>query len=62
VAVGARDHSTGGDWGAYPVDPAALRHRAGVRQETTEPDEAYAGMRRRQPVAFDPDRLPESAV
>jgi hypothetical protein len=62
VAAGARDRSTGADWGAYPVDPVALRHRAGVRHETTEPLEAYAGMRRRQPVAFDPDWLPESAV
>ena len=62
VAVGARDRSTGADWGAYPVDPVALRHRAGVSQETTEPHEAYAGMCRRKPVAFDPDWLPESAV
>jgi len=62
VAVGARDRSIGADWGAYPVEPAALRHGAGVRQETTQPHEAYGGMRRRKPVAFDPDWLPESAV
>jgi uncharacterized cupin superfamily protein len=42
LAVGARDRSTGADWGAYTVDSAALRHRAGVERETTEPDEAYA--------------------
>jgi uncharacterized protein YjlB len=57
MAVGARDYSTGADWGAYPVDSAALRHRAGVERETTEPHEAYAGMSRRKPVAFDPDWL-----
>lgn len=62
VAVGARDQSTGADWGAYPVDRAATRHRAGVEQETTEPQEAYAGMPRRKPVPFDPDWLPDQVV
>jgi uncharacterized cupin superfamily protein len=42
LAVGARDRSTGPDWGAYTVDAAALRHNAGVAEETTQPDEAYA--------------------
>ena len=42
LAVGARGRSTGPEWGAYTVDPAALRHGAGVERETTEPDEAYA--------------------
>jgi uncharacterized cupin superfamily protein len=41
IAVGARDRSTGPDWGAYTVDAAALRHGAGVERETTEADEAY---------------------
>jgi uncharacterized cupin superfamily protein len=42
VCVGARDRSTGPEWGAYTVDEAALRHGAGVERETTEPREAYA--------------------
>ena len=42
LAVGARDKSVGPDWGGYPVDETALRHGAGVEQETTDPDEAYA--------------------
>jgi uncharacterized cupin superfamily protein len=42
VAVGARVESTGPNWGAYPVDEAALRHGAGVETETTSADEAYA--------------------
>jgi uncharacterized cupin superfamily protein len=42
LAVGARDRSTGPEWGAYTVDEAALRHGAGVEQETTVPAEAYA--------------------
>jgi uncharacterized cupin superfamily protein len=42
VAVGARD---GPDWGGYSVDEVALRREAGVEQETTVPDEAYAAVR-----------------
>jgi uncharacterized cupin superfamily protein len=42
LAVGARDRSTGPEWGGYTVDEAALRHGAGVEQETTKPAEAYA--------------------
>jgi uncharacterized cupin superfamily protein len=42
LAAGARDKSTGPDWGAYTVDEVALGHGAGVEQETTEPKEAYA--------------------
>ena len=30
------------DWGAYTVDPAAQRHGAGVSEETTDGDVAYA--------------------
>jgi len=42
LAVGARERSTGEGWGAYTVDEAALRHGAGVEQETTDAKEAYA--------------------
>jgi hypothetical protein len=42
VAIGARERSTGPDWGAYTVDEAAIRHGAGVEQETTDPEQAYA--------------------
>ncbi|MDW8337728.1 MAG: cupin domain-containing protein [Thermoleophilia bacterium] len=42
VAVGARDHRERSDWGAYPVDETALRHGAGVEEETNDPDVAYA--------------------
>jgi uncharacterized cupin superfamily protein len=42
LCVGARDRSTGADWGAYTVDEAALRHGAGVERETTDAAEAYA--------------------
>jgi len=42
LAVGARDKSVGPEWGVYTVDETALRHDAGLEQETTEPEEAYA--------------------
>ncbi|HZT90428.1 MAG TPA: cupin domain-containing protein [Gaiellaceae bacterium] len=42
VCVGARERSTGPEWGAYSVSDAAQRHGAGVERETTEPREAYA--------------------
>jgi uncharacterized cupin superfamily protein len=42
VAVGARDRTRGEDWGGYTVDGAALRHLAGVEEETDDPKQAYA--------------------
>ena len=42
LAVGARDRSTGADWGAYTVDEAAQRHGACVERETTDAGDAYA--------------------
>ena len=58
LAVGARDRSTGADWGGYPVDETALRHGAGVEQETTEPKQAYAGLTRRKPTRYRDGWLP----
>ena len=52
LAVGARDRSTGPNWGGYTVDEAALRHGAGVDQETSEPREAYARFGPREPSAY----------
>ncbi len=58
LAVGARDRSTGPDWGGYTVDEAALRHGAGVEQETTEPEQAYASVPRRKPTRYREGWLP----
>src|SRR5215212_4253512 len=52
LAVGARDRSTGPDWGGYTVDEAALRHGAGVEQDTTDPKEAYARFPQREPSRY----------
>src|SRR5216110_1130304 len=49
LAVGARVHSTGDEWGSYTVDEAAHRHGAGVSEETTKPQEAYAPFPRPEP-------------
>ena len=40
VSVGARNGDE--DWGAYTVDEAAIRHGAGVEEETTDSKVAYA--------------------
>jgi hypothetical protein len=46
VAVGARiDSVDNPNWGGYTVDAVALRHEAGVEEETTEPDAAYTAVR-----------------
>ena len=58
VAIGARDRSVDSpDWGGYTVDAAALRHGAGVEQETNEAKEAYAHLTRRQPTRYRPEWL-----
>ena len=59
LAVGARVLSTGPDWGGYPVDETALRHGAGVEQETTDPFEAYAPVQKREPTGYREGWLPE---
>jgi uncharacterized cupin superfamily protein len=60
VAVGARDHSRGPDWGAYTVDEAAIRLGAGVERETTDPREAYARFPRSHLTRYHEGWLPES--
>ena len=52
VATGARARSTGSNWGGYTVDAAAIRHGAGVDEETTDPTRAYARFRRRDPTRY----------
>jgi uncharacterized cupin superfamily protein len=60
VAVGARiDSVDNPNWGGYPIDEVAQRHGAGVEQETTVPDEAYAHLRKRQPGRYQEGWLPQ---
>ena len=59
LAVGARDRSRGADWGAYTVDEAAIRHGAGVEQETTDAGEAYARFPRGRLTGYRSGWLPD---
>jgi uncharacterized cupin superfamily protein len=59
LAVGARARSTGPDWGAYTVDEAALRHGAGVEQETTDAEQAYARFPASKPTRYREGWLPD---
>ena len=57
LAVGAR--GTGEEQGlAYPVDPVAQKHGAGVARETSLPSEAYEGMTHAW-RAYEPGWLPD---
>ena len=68
VAVGAREHQTTrtadgtlqwtADWGGYTVDEAALRHGAGVEEETTDEEQAYARFPKSEPTRYRDGWLP----
>jgi len=58
LAVGARDKSTGPNWGAYTVDEAAFRHGAGVEEETTDPEKAYERFPARKDARYREGWLP----
>jgi hypothetical protein len=58
LAVGARERSVGPGWGAYTVDEAALRHNAGVAEETSDAKKAYAALGPREPVSYREGWLP----
>jgi uncharacterized cupin superfamily protein len=58
LAVGAREHQGRAGWGGYPVDETALRHGAGVEEETTDPAKAYARLPKFQPSLYREGWLP----
>ncbi len=60
LAVGARDQSTGPNWGGYTVDETARRHSAGVEQDTTDQLQAYAPFTKREPTRYREGWLPEA--
>ncbi len=59
LAVGAREHQPGPDWGGYSADETAQRHGAGVDEETTDERQAYAPFPRRTPTRYRDGWLPE---
>jgi uncharacterized cupin superfamily protein len=58
LAVGAREHQEGEDWGGYPVDEAALRQGVGVEEETNDAEIAYARFPEWQPTRYREGWLP----
>jgi len=58
LAAGVRDRSTGPDWGGYTVDAAALRHGAGVEEETSDAEQAYARFPARRPARYQDGWIP----
>jgi uncharacterized cupin superfamily protein len=58
LAVGAREHQAGADWGSYTVEEVALRHGAGVEKETTDPEQGYARFPKPVPTRYRDGWLP----
>jgi uncharacterized cupin superfamily protein len=61
LAVGAREHAEGGDWGGYRVDDVASRHGISVERETSDVKEAYARFAEPQPARYRAGSLPDEA-
>jgi uncharacterized cupin superfamily protein len=59
LAVGARERSTGPEWGGYTVSPAAVRRGAGVGEATNDPERAYARFQPVRPAAYRHGLLPD---
>jgi uncharacterized cupin superfamily protein len=58
LAIGAREHQASGPWGAYTVAEAAVRHGAGIEEETQDADVAYARFPEPQPTRYGEGWLP----
>jgi uncharacterized cupin superfamily protein len=50
LGVGARVQHDEVEWGGYVVDELATHYSAGAAEETSDVDQAYAGVPRRRPV------------
>jgi uncharacterized cupin superfamily protein len=60
VAVGAREHiDENCNGGGYPVDEVALRHGAGVEEETDDAELAYARFEKTEPTRYRDGSLPD---
>ena len=58
LAIGARGHQDGPDWGGYPYSEVALKHDASAEEETTDPKVAYPRFPQRQEAEFPEGSLP----
>ena len=61
LAIGAREHQHGDDWGGYPYSELAMKHDASAEEETTDPDVAYARFPDRQPGEYRDGWLPNES-
>jgi uncharacterized cupin superfamily protein len=59
LAMGAREHQEGEDWGGYPYSEIAMRHDASAPEETNDAEVAYARFPAREPSAYRDRWLPE---
>jgi uncharacterized cupin superfamily protein len=57
LALGAREHQRGSDWGGYPYSDVAMKYDASTEGETTDPDVAYARFPDGQDAEFREDWL-----
>jgi uncharacterized cupin superfamily protein len=58
LALGAREHQAGPDWGAYPYSDVAMKHDASAEQTTASAEEAYARFPASRPVEYGEGWLP----
>ena len=58
LAVGARTHQDGEEWGRYVVDETARRHGVSPERETADAEEAYARFAPVEPAAYRDGMLP----
>ncbi len=59
LAMGARQHQAGENWGAYTVNAVALRHGVGVSEKTSDPAVAYARFRKSEAMPYRDGLLPD---
>jgi uncharacterized cupin superfamily protein len=52
LAIGAREHQAGDDWGGYPYSDVAMRHDASTEEETNDAHVAYARFPAREPSIY----------
>jgi uncharacterized cupin superfamily protein len=58
LAIGAREHQHGADWGAYPYSDVAMKHDASPEEATAKSEEAYARFPESQSVEYGEGWLP----
>ena len=58
LAMSSREHMATPEWGGYTVHEAALRHGAGVEEETSDSTAAYARFGASRPARYNEGWLP----